>query len=50
MRAWETAFLRFMETSHPEIGREIAEKKTISETAENQMKEAIRAFNSGWQG
>ena len=31
MRAWETALLRYMETSYPEIGKDIAEKKRISD-------------------
>ncbi|HLE30045.1 MAG TPA: F0F1 ATP synthase subunit alpha [Anaerolineales bacterium] len=50
MKAWEAAFLRFMETSNPEIGRDIGEKKVISEETEARLKEAIKAFNAGWQG
>lgn len=50
MKAWETQFLRFMETSHPEVGRDIAAKKLIAPETEAALKEAIRQFNSGWQG
>ena len=50
MKAWEAGFLRFMETSNPEIGRDIAEKKIIAPESEARLKEAIKAFNAGWQG
>jgi F-type H+-transporting ATPase subunit alpha len=45
MRAWETELLRYMETSHPEIGRDIAEKKMISEETMGRLREAIETFN-----
>ncbi len=50
MKAWEAAFLRFMETSYPEIGRDIAEKKIIAEDNEPKLQDAIKAFSAGWQG
>ncbi len=50
MKAWETAFLRFMETSHPEIGQDIAARKAITPETEAKLKDAIQQFNSGWQG
>jgi F-type H+-transporting ATPase subunit alpha len=50
MKNWEAGFRRFMETSHPEISRDIAEKKLIAPEIEEQLKEAIKAFNAGWQG
>jgi F-type H+-transporting ATPase subunit alpha len=50
MKVWETAFLRFMETSYPDVGKDIAEKKIIAPEAEAQLKEALKAFNSTWQG
>jgi F-type H+-transporting ATPase subunit alpha len=50
MKAWEAAFLRFMETSYPEIGKDIAEKKIIAEDNEARLKDAIKAFGAGWQG
>jgi len=50
MKIWEAAFLRFMETSNPEIGRDIAEKNVIAPETEEKLKEVIKAFNAGWQG
>jgi F-type H+/Na+-transporting ATPase subunit alpha len=50
MKAWEAGFLRFMETSNPEVGRDIAEKKLITPETEEKLKQAVQAFNSGWQG
>jgi len=50
MKAWEAAFLRFMETSYPEIGKDIAGKKIIAEDNEARLKDAIQAFSAGWQG
>ncbi len=49
MRAWEISLLRFMETSHPEIGRDIAEKKRITEETEAKLREAIETFMHTWQ-
>ncbi|MBN1146884.1 MAG: F0F1 ATP synthase subunit alpha [Anaerolineales bacterium] len=48
MRAWEVALLRFMETSHPEIGKDIAEKKRIVEETEQALRAALDAFTSTW--
>jgi F-type H+-transporting ATPase subunit alpha len=49
MRAWEVALLRFMETSHPEIGKSIQEEKRISPETEEKLKAALEAFTSSWQ-
>ncbi len=49
MKAWEAGFLRFMETSNPDIGKDIAAKKLIAPETETKLKEAIKAFNAGWQ-
>jgi F-type H+-transporting ATPase subunit alpha len=48
MRAWEIALLRFMETSHPEIGKDIAEKKALVEDTEGALRAALDAFTSTW--
>ena len=50
MKAWEAAFLRFMETSHPEVGQDIEAKKLVSPETEARLKDALQQFNSGWQG
>ena len=48
VKAWEREFLRYMETSHPEVGRAIAEKKSISPETETKLREALQAFQAGW--
>jgi F-type H+-transporting ATPase subunit alpha len=48
IRAWETALLRFMETSHPEIGKDIAEKKVITEETEEELRAALESFTNTW--
>ncbi len=42
--SFETNFYRFMETSHPEIGKRIAKEKEISPKTEEALKEAILEF------
>jgi len=49
MRRWETELLRFMETSHPEIGRDIAEKKRITDETMERLHEALKQFSQSWQ-
>jgi F-type H+/Na+-transporting ATPase subunit alpha len=45
-RAWEVELLRFMETSHPEIGRDIAEKKRLTDENIERLREVLDTFNS----
>jgi F-type H+-transporting ATPase subunit alpha len=45
---WERALLRNMESSHPEILKDIAEKKQIIPETEAQLREALEDFNRGW--
>jgi F-type H+-transporting ATPase subunit alpha len=49
MRAWETSLLRFMDTSHPEIGKDIAEKKRLTDETQPLLRSALDAFRSTWQ-
>jgi F-type H+-transporting ATPase subunit alpha len=48
VKAWENAFLRYMESSHPDIGKDIQEKKMITPETEARLREAIQGFNAGW--
>jgi F-type H+-transporting ATPase subunit alpha len=48
MRTWEGALLRFMGTSYPEVGRDIAEKKRITDENEARLRSALEAFSSTW--
>jgi F-type H+-transporting ATPase subunit alpha len=49
MRRWESELVRFMETSHSELGKEIAEKKRLSSELESALRSALDAFTSTWQ-
>jgi F-type H+/Na+-transporting ATPase subunit alpha len=49
MRAWEADLLRFMDSSNPEIGRDIAEKKRLTPENEQKLREALDAFSVTWQ-
>ena len=48
MRQWELDLLRYMDTSHPEIGRDILSKGKITDETEEQLKAALDAFMAGW--
>jgi F-type H+-transporting ATPase subunit alpha len=48
MKEWETALLRYMATSHPDIVKVIAEEKQISDKTEGKLRKAIDGFNSTW--
>jgi len=43
-QAFEAAFRRYMESSHPETGREIDEQKQLTPEIEDKLKTAILAF------
>jgi F-type H+-transporting ATPase subunit alpha len=49
MRIWETSVIRFMETSYPEIGKDIAEKKIITEENRDKLHGALESFTNTWQ-
>jgi F-type H+/Na+-transporting ATPase subunit alpha len=48
MRPWETSMLRFMETSFPALGKDIAEKKMISPETDKKLREALKTFNASF--
>jgi len=50
MPQWETDLLRFMSSSHPEIGKEIVDKKAIDDDLRSRMATALETFTSTWQG
>ena len=49
MRNWEAALLRFFESSYPEIGKDIAERKRITDENMDSLRQALDAFTSTWQ-
>ncbi len=48
VKEWEAAMLRYMETSHPEIVKAIAEQKRLSDELKAKLNEALTAFNATW--
>ena len=44
VKDFEIAFYRFMDSSHPEVGRAIAQEKKISPSVEEDLKAAIQEF------
>jgi len=50
MAQWQADLLRFMAASHPDIGKEIVEKKALSEDLRSRMATAFGTFASTWQG
>jgi F-type H+-transporting ATPase subunit alpha len=49
MAQWQSDLLKFMESSYPEIGRDIAEKKMITDSTRTNMAKALDAFHHSWQ-
>ncbi|MBI3163666.1 MAG: F0F1 ATP synthase subunit alpha [Chloroflexi bacterium] len=49
MAQWQTDLIRYMETSHPEIGKDIVAKKTISDDNRAALTKALDGFRAGWQ-
>jgi F-type H+-transporting ATPase subunit alpha len=49
MAQWQADLLKFMETSYPEIGRDIREKKMITDSTRASMAKALDAFRHTWQ-
>jgi F-type H+/Na+-transporting ATPase subunit alpha len=49
MRQWESSLLRYMDTSHPEIGKAIVEEKMITPETEEKLVQALNSFMSTWK-
>ncbi len=49
VRAWKEEVLRYMETSYPEISRDILAKKLITQETDAKLREALTAFNLTWK-
>ncbi|HSB89084.1 MAG TPA: F0F1 ATP synthase subunit alpha [Anaerolineales bacterium] len=48
VKGWQTAVLRSLSTSHPEIGRDIAAQKRITPETETALRQALEPFRH-WQ-
>ena len=49
MAQWQSDLLKFMESSDPEIGRDIVEKRMITDSTRANMTKALDAFRHSWQ-
>ncbi|NOH03706.1 MAG: hypothetical protein HND47_17960 [Chloroflexi bacterium] len=48
MAQWQADLIRYMETSYPEIGKDIAAKKTITDENRAALVKALDGFRAGW--
>ncbi len=48
MAQWEADLLRTMETSYPEIGKDIAARRQITDETAEALRKAIESFNTAW--
>lgn len=48
MKAWETSLVRYMDASHPEIGKAIITDKRITPETEVKLRSALDAFTATW--
>ena len=49
MAQWQVDLARYMETSYPEIGKDILEKNRITDETQEKLKKALEGFRAGWQ-
>jgi F-type H+-transporting ATPase subunit alpha len=49
MDTWESEFLRFMETSHPEVGKAITDEGRLSPETEEKLRKTIDEFMKTWK-
>lgn len=49
VKEWQSALIRYMQTTHPEIGNEIARKKMIAKETEEKLRAALQTFTSTWK-
>jgi F-type H+-transporting ATPase subunit alpha len=49
MAQWQTDLLRYMDSSHPEIGKEIASRKLIADETKEKLINALNGFRTSWR-
>jgi F-type H+/Na+-transporting ATPase subunit alpha len=49
MRYWEMDLVKFIDQSHPDIGKDIVEKRLIAPDNEKKLRDALSAFKATWQ-
>ena len=50
MRQWELDLIRYIDTSYPEIGKDIVARKMITDDTRAILTKALEAFKASWQG
>jgi F-type H+-transporting ATPase subunit alpha len=49
MAQWQVDLIRYMETSYPEIGKDILNQKRITDETKEKLTKALEGFRAGWQ-
>jgi F-type H+-transporting ATPase subunit alpha len=49
MRQWEMDLVKYLDQSHPELARDIVERKQITTDTDKKLREALATFKSTWQ-
>ena len=49
MGSWQSEMLRYMESSYPEIGKELADRKIITEENRARLMQALQTFRDTWR-
>jgi F-type H+-transporting ATPase subunit alpha len=49
MSQWQVDLIKYMESSYPEVGKDIADRKMISDANRENLTKALDAFIRGWQ-
>jgi len=49
MAQWQVDLIRYMETSYPEIGKDITEQNKITDETKEKLVKALDGFRAGWQ-
>jgi F-type H+-transporting ATPase subunit alpha len=49
IKAWEVALLRYLNNTYPEVGKSIAENKSIIKENETLLRQALDSFRATWQ-
>lgn len=49
LKDWETSFVRYMATSYPQVGDDIASQGSISEKTQTELEMALEVFNMTWK-
>jgi F-type H+-transporting ATPase subunit alpha len=50
MAAWQVELLRYMEASYPDVVKELADKKIITDGTRTSLMQALQTFRDTWSG